>query len=785
MKKIILFFAFLFIQKISFSQCNPSFFDGFESGNYTPTWTQVGGTFSVLNSGSPVGTYHLSSTTNTGHLGGIYASFTASTPTSMSWYMKPTGTAAGNYVVTGNSAVTATNCISFCYNSSNTIRFVASSTYSYTIPTLGVWYKIEMRNINWIAHTFDIYIDNVLMSTAFPFRNATQNDVSRIHLYNFTAGAVGYWDQITLGNPPPTVNITSSPSTTLCFGDTINLSGNGALSYTWSGGVTNAVGFSPASSAIYTVTGTDATLCTGTSTVQVTVNPLPIVVANPAIVTVCGGGQTTLFGSGAATYTWSGGVTDNVPYTFSTSGIYTVTGTDINNCSNTATSSVSLFPANTSTSVTPATVFNCIGGASTLLTASGSVGNYTWDPGAITGNPVNVSPAFFTTYTVTGVDANGCTGTATANVIVTNPTGELANATVNNASSVMGNNCNNVSHADGINLGYFDANCKLIANVIDAPGGNILGNVNTCVTVDASVQNVNGQPYVKRWYEITPTSNGPADVILYLTLDDFTTYNASPLASGWPLLPTTGNSADPNIPNIRITKNDAGVLSVITPTTIWDATNNRFELSFSVTGFSQFRVHSVNNFNAPLPVNFKSFYVKKESNTSILYWTTSTEENNIGFDIERSSSQTNFEKIGFEKSKATNGNSNEDLSYKFIDEKPMHGNNYYRLLQKDIDGKENLSEVVLINFTEHGNQISLYPNPFENELNIEINSLNASNVIIKLSDLSGRTIQTLNTKTEIGQNKIPISLLKIASGIYQISIFENGKLSLTQKVTKR
>jgi hypothetical protein len=74
-----------------------------------------------------------------------------------------------------------------------------------------------------------------------------------------------------------------------CFGEQITLSGAGAITYTWTGGITDNVGFTPAVGTItYTVTGTDLNGCTDTDQVDVTVNALPIVDAG-ANQTVCEG----------------------------------------------------------------------------------------------------------------------------------------------------------------------------------------------------------------------------------------------------------------------------------------------------------------------------------------------------------------------------------------------------------------------------------------------------------------------------------------------------------------
>lgn len=128
----------------------------------------------------------------------------------------------------------------------------------------------------------------------------------------------------------------------VCIGTAVTLTGGGAISYVWSGGVTNGIGFIPASSATYTVTGTDGNGCTDTTSLTITVNPPPVVSANASETIVCGGTTVTLTGSGAVSYVWTGGVTNGIGFIPPATAIYSVTGTDANGCSDTATVTVTV-----------------------------------------------------------------------------------------------------------------------------------------------------------------------------------------------------------------------------------------------------------------------------------------------------------------------------------------------------------------------------------------------------------------------------------------------------------
>jgi len=224
-------------------------------------------------------------------------------------------------------------------------------------------------------------------------------------------------DSVIVTVDKPSITITASDSIP-CIGNSITLSGNGGVSYSWSGGITNAVAFTPSSSGKYIVTGTDANSCSTKDSINIVVdNPIITITSSPINDTVCTGGHITLSGNGGTNYVWSGGITNAVPFSPGTSGKYVVTGTDANGCSNKDSVNVvagsGALPTITATS-SPASDTICKGNTITL---SGNGGySYGWSGGI--SNAVAFTPSSSGKYIVTGTSANGCSNTDTVNVVV-------------------------------------------------------------------------------------------------------------------------------------------------------------------------------------------------------------------------------------------------------------------------------------------------------------------------------------------------------------------------------
>jgi len=218
-------------------------------------------------------------------------------------------------------------------------------------------------------------------------------------------------DQITINvNPTPTVS--AGIDTSICAGASFILTGVGASSYSWNNGVTNGVSFIPASTATYTLTGTNAFGCDDQDQIAITVNSLPTINVGPNA-TICEGDSIVLQATGALSYSWNNGQANGaVIYPTQPSSSYSVVGVDANNCQGTATLLVSANPLPVVNTISDTLV--CDYNVPVQLNVLGNASLFTWSNGTV-GYSISISQAG--TYTVTG-ELNGCTDSSSIVVVL-------------------------------------------------------------------------------------------------------------------------------------------------------------------------------------------------------------------------------------------------------------------------------------------------------------------------------------------------------------------------------
>ncbi len=202
-----------------------------------------------------------------------------------------------------------------------------------------------------------------------------------------------------------------------------------------------------------------------------------------------------------------------------------------------------------------------------------------------------------------------------------------------------------------------------------------------------------------------------------------------------------------------------------------------FDLSYFVTNagldFSDptwFDISQGNSINISgiIPVELTSFSGMVTQDGIKLDWTTATETNNRGFEIERATDGKTFTKVGFVEG---NGTSTERNNYSFVDHSNFRQNSvvYYRLKQVDYDGTFSYSDVINIeynlpaDFTLGQN----YPNPFNPSTKIQYTLPVNGVVSLIVYDNLGTEVANLVNETKVaGRYEADFNAVNLSSGVY-------------------
>ncbi len=170
-----------------------------------------------------------------------------------------------------------------------------------------------------------------------------------------------------------------------------------------------------------------------------------------------------------------------------------------------------------------------------------------------------------------------------------------------------------------------------------------------------------------------------------------------------------------------------------------------------------------------LPVKLLNFNATVNEHSTSISWSTSSEINNKGFEIEKSLDGTNFENIGFVKGYS---NSNQLNNYSFDYQNSESA--FYRLKQIDFDGAYEYSNIVS---AKNGiNEFEILPNPFKDEITIS-NTDKITN--IEIVDLTGKVVYT----SQPINNKVSVNTSNLKGGVYYIKVYNNESV-ITKKIIK-
>lgn len=185
----------------------------------------------------------------------------------------------------------------------------------------------------------------------------------------------------------------------------------------------------------------------------------------------------------------------------------------------------------------------------------------------------------------------------------------------------------------------------------------------------------------------------------------------------------------------------------------------------------------------PLPVTLGQLRGAYQNGVSNLTWNTESEYNFSHFEVEFSTDGARFAKIG---QVAGAGNSSVRRNYSLTHRQPVTGANYYRLKMVDIDGRYAYSNVVLLNVTVKGFQVTgAYPNPFIDRVNLSVATDEATNLRVRILNAAGQTVYNAQAQAQRGTNVIPVTgLARLATGQYIIEVRTDNNDVFTQQLIK-
>ncbi|MFD1629768.1 T9SS type A sorting domain-containing protein [Pseudopedobacter beijingensis] len=335
-----------------------------------------------------------------------------------------------------------------------------------------------------------------------------------------------------------------------------------------------------------------------------------------------------------------------------------------------------------------------------------------------------------------------------------------------------------------INKTYGDANFAITAPTSTSSGTFTYSSSNTAVaTISGSTVTIKGAGTATITATQASTANyNAASVDLTLTVD-----KADPVLSGFAAINKTYSDA-----NFALTAPTSTSSGTFTYSSSNEDVATISSNMVSIHGVGTTMISAIqaptDNYNTggislkltvvekTLSVSLLSFTAKVENNKAKLEWSTAYEQNNREFIIYRSHNGKEF----ILDTVSGIGNSSTIQNYSYDDENPLHGVNYYKLVQVDRNGKPTELGVRTANFSLEGANFLFSPNPTEDIINISFDK--GQYRMLNLTDLNGKLLQQIQINP--GEGSLVVSLGSCSTGIYLLHL-DGDKGKITKKVIRK
>lgn len=172
-----------------------------------------------------------------------------------------------------------------------------------------------------------------------------------------------------------------------------------------------------------------------------------------------------------------------------------------------------------------------------------------------------------------------------------------------------------------------------------------------------------------------------------------------------------------------------------------------------------------------LPVELTDFSAEFTGDAVLITWTTVSEVNNDHFVVMHSSNGRDWFAIGEVDGMGT---TTEKQNYELEHYDMVSGVNYYQLIQVDMDGRENYTDIVSVNVRSNQEELVVYPNPATAFSTIKIKNVGDASGTVSVLNLSGRSVA--QTDIHPWSNTVEINLPQLSPGVYIISVEQSGEI---------